>query len=168
MREIRRAGDMPKVLLPFGLMSEEAQAKLVAVTKNLPYEIRSMVTAEFVAYECNSLTEFATVAELDDCSKGIIVDRVNDRYYLCALTIDPGRKRSRIEDTEYQDNDVVEDTATKPARVLYFLPVSHRDYKAWHRADRLQRQQWWNDRVAREKEVLAKQSKLDGKIVSIE
>ena len=151
VRQIIRTGNLPEKLKQFGMLDEESQNKLeIELKKQLP-EIRALLRAQAQVFECVSLTELSLYASLDDCAKGMIVDKKTGRYYLVGITIDPGRKKSKLEDTELMDYDIVEDFAARPARVMYFIEVSHHDFKLWQVSDRQQRQDWWDGKKERER-----------------
>jgi hypothetical protein len=151
VRQIIRTGNLPRKLMQFGMLDEESQNKLEEVLKRQPPEVRALLRSPAQVFECVSLTELSLYASLDDCAKGMIVDEDANRYYLVGLTIDPGRKKSKLEDTELMDDDTVEDVSARPARVMYFMEVSHHDFKSWQRSDLQQRQQWWDGKKERER-----------------
>ena len=154
MQRIRGKDDIPKVLNKFNAFSEKSLNKLediirIAGTKYSQQDIDTIVATtfgEFQVWECNTLTELATKAELDDCYKQIIIDPDTARKFLCALTIDAGRARAQI-----IDDVVVPDTSPRPARILYFLEVSSGEAKKWARADNEQRRAWWTWKVEQER-----------------
>ena len=144
---------MPEVLNKFNVFKVESINKLKSMANKMGNysqqdieEAIATVTGEFRVYECTTLTEFAREAELDDCWKQVIVDPKTGRYYLCALTIDPGRAKATIE-----DGIVVQDTKPRPARCLYFLEVSTGEFKLWQRSDYNQRRAWWDHKLEMER-----------------
>jgi hypothetical protein len=152
VRKIERVGNLPKMLQQFGMFDTESSNKLETVLKKLPPEYRDILkSSTFEVYECGSVTELATQAAFDDCEKQIVTDLDSGRYYFCALTIDPGRHKSRVEEDEL-GYDLVPDTSPRSARVLYFIEVSHGDYKRWIRSNVEQKLMWLEDRKRREEE----------------
>jgi len=153
MKRILRKDDIPTVLNNFNMFSEKSINKLEEVIdimgkKYSQQDIETIIATtfgEFQVWECNTLTELATKAELDDCHKQIIIDPITSRKFLCALTIDAGRAKATI-----IDGIVVPDTSPRPARVLYFLEVSTGEAKRWARADMKQRREWWEWKIATE------------------
>ena len=127
MNEIKRRGNLPTPLRRSGIYSKQMRA------------IWDKVGAPAI-YECTSVDEVGKYGHLDDCEFQVLIDRDVDRYYLVALTVDPERLRARVEDTEFTDNDIVEDDESpKPPTVIYFVEISVEQYRLWQKYDREKR-----------------------------
>jgi hypothetical protein len=165
MRRVDTKGGLPKVLLQFGMFDDEAQGKLNDVLRKLPVEFRDMLrSSTFEVYECNNITELATMAMFDECEKQVVIDKETKRLYFCALTIDVGRSKTKVAENEFGLYEVTIDDSPRPARVLYFLEVNDRDYRRWRTSNALQRREWIENKMRIEKEELERADRLKSKI----
>lgn len=157
MEQITSKDMLPKKLQQFGMFDNEAISKLKIALKDQSQEVKDMLMqSDFLVYRCSNVTDLAVNAMLDECEKQVIIDFDTARYYFCALTIDPARKKMVVVETE-MGKEIAIDSGQRPARVLYFTEISHGDYKRWRRADTEQRRNWLMDKLRREEAALREQ-----------
>ena len=122
------------------LKLDELRRKLSGIDTNLA---NALAMAPEV-WECSSVYELARAAAFDECEKQVLVDKDRGRHYLCAMSVDPERTRTRIDSTEFSPEDLVEDESPKSPMVLYFCEISRAEFRLWQAADEDRRREWYS------------------------
>lgn len=148
MKQIKTIGNLPNPIRNFGLFSK----KMTGIWEKVGYpEI----------WECSTPGELGKEGHLDDCEFQVLIDKDTSRYYLVAMSVDPDRVKAKVEDTEFGDGDVIEDTAARPATIVYYVEINSEEFRIWQHEDRNKRITWLRTKAREEELARVKAGEID-------
>ena len=138
MKRVDRNDMLPRPIQILGILTEEMKNRMAEVRRDiagLNTDLANIMAIPPEVWECASVEEVGREAHLDDCEIQVLRDRKNNRYYFCAMSVDPGRTKARIEDTEAGVT-VVEDEGPFSPMVLYYCEITRAEFRRWQKEDR--------------------------------
>ena len=143
MKKIEVTGDMPRPVRALGLLTTQMDNRRDETRISLQTtdpELAAILAAPPEVWECNGVEELSIVANFDECEMQVLIDKAVGRYYLCAMSVDPERTRTKIEDTP-SGPILVEDEGPKSPMVLYYTEIVEAEFKKWQEADTRRRRE---------------------------
>lgn len=125
---------LPGPIQTLGLLTPEMRSRLDEVRKEVGSNLANILAIPPEIWECKDVDEVGTAAHLGDCEIQVLRDRPNDRYYFCAMSVDPERTRAEIVDTP-DGPEVEEDEGPKSSMILYYCKISRMEYRRWQEED---------------------------------
>ena len=140
MNRITAAGNLPPPVRKMGLLGDDMEKKLQGIraeVAKVDTNLANILAVGPEVWECRNVYELSMAATFEECEHQVLVDRDTARYYLCAMSVDPERTRTRVDGP-----DIVEDEGPRSPMVLFFTEVGEGEYHYWQRADMGKRRDW--------------------------